>query len=75
MGVKFIIWQNKKGAHQELFFKSELTPSIDRSDLKKDLEKKIPILQNQLNSLPQRLLVLETTIQSTTYAHRTEKNL
>lgn len=54
--VKDVIRQNKKGALQEFLFGSQLNHS--------DLEEKIQILQNQLNSLQQKVIDLETKVEN-----------
>lgn len=55
--VKTIIRQNKKEALQEFLFGSQ--GSIANTDPTKGLEEKIQSLQNQLNSLQQRVVHLE----------------
>jgi hypothetical protein len=67
--VKDVIRQNKKGALQEFLFRSQLNQSINHSDL----EEKIQILQNQLNSLQQKVIDLETKVENPKYA-RIEQN-
>lgn len=55
--VKTIVRQNKKEALQEFLFGSQ--GSIANTDPTKGLEEKIQSLQNQLNSLQQRVVHLE----------------
>lgn len=64
--VKNVIRQNKKGALQEFLFESQLNQSINYSEL----EEKIQILQNQLNSLQQKVIDLETKIDNQEYIRR-----
>ena len=66
--VKNIIRQNKKGALQEFLFGSQLNHSINHSDSQNDLQEKIQILQNQLNSLQQKVINLETKVENPKYA-------
>jgi hypothetical protein len=64
--VENVIRQNKKGALQEFLFRSQLNQSINHSDL----QEKIQILQNQLNSLQQKIIDLETKIDNRKYIGR-----
>ena len=64
--VKDVIRQNKKGALQKFLFGSQL----NHSDSQKDLEEKIQILQNQLNSLQQKVIDLETKAENQKYVRR-----
>jgi predicted nucleic acid-binding Zn-ribbon protein len=66
--IKNIIRQNKKGALQEFLFGSQLNHSINHSDSQNDLQEKIQILQNQLNSLQQKVINLETKVENPKYA-------
>jgi hypothetical protein len=68
--VKNIIRQNKKGALQKFLFGSQLNQSINHSDSQNDLEEKIQILQNQLNSLQQKVIDLETKAENKKYVRR-----
>ena len=60
--VKDVIRQNKKGALQEFLFGSQLNHS--------DLEEKIQNLQNQLNSLQQKVMDLEAKVDNQKYVRR-----
>jgi hypothetical protein len=64
--VKNIIRQNKKGALQEFLFGSQL----NNSDSQNVLEEKIQNLQNQLNSLQQKVIDLETKAENQKYVRR-----
>ena len=64
--VKDVIRQNKKGALQEFLFGSQLNQSINHSDL----QEKIQIFQNQLNSLQQKVMDLEAKIDNQKYIRR-----
>ena len=64
--VENILRQNKKGGLQEFLFGSQL----NHSDSQNDLEEKIPILQNQLNSLQQKVIGLETKVENQKYVRR-----
>jgi hypothetical protein len=64
--VENILRQNKKGALQEFLFGSNLNQSINHSDL----QKKIQNLQNQLNSLQQKVIDLEPKVENPKYARR-----
>lgn len=66
---KDVIRQNKKGALQEFLFGLQL----NHSDSQNDLEEKIQILQNQLNSLQQKVMDLETKIENQKYVRTREK--
>ena len=66
--VENIIRQNKKGALQEFLFGSQLNKSINHLDSQNDLQEKIQILQNQLNSLQQKVMDLETKVENRKYA-------
>jgi len=68
--VKNVIVQNKKGALQEFLFGSQLNLSINHSNSQNDLEEKIQILQNQLNSLQQKVIDLETKVDNQKYIRR-----
>jgi hypothetical protein len=68
--VKNVIRQNKKGALQEFLFGSQLNQSINHSESQNDLEEKIQILQNQLNSLQQKVIDLEPKVENPKSARR-----
>src|SRR6476620_11832035 len=68
--VKNVIVQNKKGALQEFLFELQLNLSINHSNSQNDLEEKIKILQNQLNSLQQKVIDLETKVDNQKYVYR-----
>lgn len=68
--VKNVIRQNKKGALQEFLFGSQLNQSINHSESQNDLEEKIQILQNQLNSFQQKVIDLEAKVNNQEYVRR-----
>lgn len=55
---------------KELFRNFYLDQSINHSDSQNDLQEKIQILQNQLNSLQQKVIYLETKVENSKYARR-----
>jgi hypothetical protein len=61
--VEKVIRQNKKGALQEFLFGSQFNQSINHSDLQEKI-------QNQLNSLQQKIIDLETKIDNRKYIGR-----
>jgi len=64
--VKNIIRQNKKAALQEFLFGSQ--DSIVAPETQNHLNEKIETLQNQVNSLQDRIRDLETTLENSKYA-------
>ena len=66
--VKNIIRQNKKAALQEFLF--GLQDSITAPETQNHLNEKIETLQNQVNSLQDRIRDLETTLENSKYALR-----
>ena len=73
--VENILRQNKKGALQEFLFELQLNLSINHSNSQNDLEEKIPILQNQLNSLQQKVIDLETKVDNQKYVYREQNKV
>lgn len=71
--VENVIRQNKKEALQKFLFGSQQNQSINHSNSQNDLEEKIQILQNQLNTLQQKVMDLETKVKNQEYA-RTGQN-
>jgi uncharacterized protein YlxW (UPF0749 family) len=63
---KNIIRQNKKAALQEFLFGSQ--DSIAAPETQNHLNEKIETLQNQVNSLQDRIRDLETTLENSKYA-------
>ena len=64
--VKNIIRQNKKAALQEFLFGSDTDDTSQGSS--PALDHKIQNLQNQVNSLQDRIRDLETTLENSKYA-------
>ena len=68
--VKNIIRQNKKAALQEFLFGSQ--DSIAAIESEKDFEAKIENLQQQIDSLQEKVMDLETKLENPKYAPRSQ---